>query len=103
MAPYQANALYYLGRALLRRGDVAEAASALTRAVKLAPADASARNCLAVALAKQGSVDRAIVEIKAALSLEPENALLQENLACLEKGGGCALSLVALTASSAAL
>jgi Flp pilus assembly protein TadD len=45
-----------------------------------------------VALARIRQVERARQQIREALALDPQNAVFRQNLACLEKGGGCALT-----------
>ena len=97
--PDHANAYYYLGRGLLAKNQVAAAVEALEEAVRLMPEAARAHNGLAVALATisgskrpNSKLERAISELRTALRLEPANPLFQENLACLQRGGGCALT-----------
>jgi Flp pilus assembly protein TadD len=84
LQPDDPDTLYYLGRALLKKHQPAEAARSLQQAVRVNPEDAHAQNALAVALA--GIRDFAArTPLQRARAIEPGNALYEQNLHCIEQ------------------
>jgi Flp pilus assembly protein TadD len=86
LRPDDADALYYLGRALLESHQTADAIKSLQMAVRINPADSHARNALAAALAQTKNLAAARVELQAACAQEPDNAVYRRNLECIERG-----------------
>jgi tetratricopeptide (TPR) repeat protein len=86
-SPTRANAHYLLGTALARRGEVAEALSALRNATRLAPMHAAAHYNTGVLLAAQGRRGEAAEEMRAALRADPSDAAARDALAQLEAEG----------------
>ena len=77
--------MYYLGRALLKKHQPAEAARSLQQAVRVNPEDAHALNALAVALAGIRDLAAARTPLQRARAIEPRNALYEQNLHCIEQ------------------
>ena len=90
--PDDPNTHYYLGRALLAKGQTSEAIASLQEAARLMPDDAKAHNVLAVALAGTKQRSQAIQEFETACRLDPANPLFQANLKCAKMElNGCVL------------
>src|SRR5437879_4642204 len=85
LRPDDPDALYYLGCALLKKHEPAQAAHTLQHALRLNAGDAHARNALAVALAAMKDLSAARTQLQSARTLEPGNALYQRNLGCLDR------------------
>ncbi|MGI8782089.1 MAG: tetratricopeptide repeat protein, partial [Acidobacteriota bacterium] len=62
---------FFVGRALIERGQYAQAAPELQRAVSLDPDASYSHNALALALWKQNLLDQAIVPLRQAIELSP--------------------------------
>ena len=78
------EAYYYLGRAHLDGGQVADARLNLTKAVKLAPDDADYHYWLARALMASGDKDAARTELERALELAPDHQEAKKALSALK-------------------
>ena len=72
-----------LGSALMQQGKFADAATALTRLVKIVPTDIGGHNNLALALAAIGRPAEAEASYRRALKINPQYAAAQQNLAGL--------------------
>ncbi len=81
--PLQVEAQRYLdqGRALIARGELAAAATALREALRRAPELIEARAGLGLALYGMGDLDAAVAELRAALEREPDAAQARLTLA----------------------
>ena len=77
--------MYYLGRALLKKHEPAEAARWLQQAVRVNVDDAHAYNALAVALAGTRDLAGARSQLQRAQAIEPGSALYKQNLRCIEQ------------------
>src|SRR4051812_47093676 len=71
---------------LFREGNLADALTAATAAVRRAPTDIGARVLLAELLAFSGSIDRADVILDAAAELEPSTAIVVAEFRQLLRG-----------------
>lgn len=78
--------LYYLGRALLKHHQPAEAATSLKLALRVNSVDSHSRNVLAIDLAATKDFVAAKSELQRARDLEPGNPLSKRNLGCLDRG-----------------
>ena len=83
--PASADAWAQLGFALLFSDRVAEAESALQRAVRLKPADAVALGGLAVCAARLGRTGEALQHANAALALDPSEPLARQVRAAIAR------------------
>ena len=79
--PDYTPALLLLGAILAHTGRTEEAATALSKCVRLNPNDAAAHSTLGVALQVLGHPDKAIKHLSRAVELQPQAAQFQYNLA----------------------
>jgi Flp pilus assembly protein TadD len=84
LQPDDPDTLYYLGRALLKKHEPAEAAG-LVRQAEVNADDAHAYNALAVALAGTRDLAGARSQLQRAQAIEPGSPLYKQNLRCLEQ------------------
>ncbi len=87
LAPTRGDVLHHLGRALVRRGDVAEAVGAFRAALELDGALIAARVDLATVLAASGDTPGATGELRTATRLLPSYAPAALALSRLCRGG----------------
>lgn len=85
LRPDGPDTLCYLGRALLKHHQPAEAATSLKLALPVNSGDSNFRNVLAIALAATKDFVGAKSELLRARNLEPGNPLYERNLGCLDR------------------
>jgi protein O-mannosyl-transferase len=102
--PGNGQSLFYLGRALERRGKPGDNDAAIAQyrqAIARDPTLADAHYNLGVLLASRGSTDKAIAEFKDAIKYKPQQANAHYNLAvCLENQGKYAEAMPHWTAAA---
>jgi Flp pilus assembly protein TadD len=80
-APESALAHYSLGNALLKQGQVAQAAHEFRETVRMDPGNAEAHNNLGVILRDVARVSEAVTEFRKAAELSPSSTSIRANLA----------------------